>query len=566
MKKVIDKIWKYCLVGLTLFVLGVFVGHQIGSQNKEESLQSGVYKAMASSPYIYNFATMFNATMSDATMFNATMFNATSSNATNSNYVQTYNLLILNNFVLLDHEAKVGEKINLTLETSGACLTGATVFIKSNDGDLRFSVPVKYTSGFPQIEIPSNIPKGHYHVEKILAFGENNDKSTFSVTFRGEYVTKETFYVENDESNITLEKIAFKESQGSIGEKVGLEINTSATAKSIKLFFTGSDGATMDLSVKSIENDSYILIPSKVTKGTYKLNKVLITAEDGIKEYSTTSTDLSKKLEEISIEIIENTKPTYVYTNNSLSEKDEKDDTSLLNEIYAAPEDTEIIIDAESNSLINESVFNTVKGTNKKIVISYEDSQIVFNGKDIKSPKSIDASIKVKSASEDSNIKKIVNKGIVVSFSNNGDLPGKANIRIRANELLNNVLGNNTIYLYLYNEDENKFAEIDSKVVKSADGYYEFTIDHNSDYLLVPSKLDSKYITESGNVVSFQRGDRTNLVLIICGIVLVIGVAVTIFIINKKTTPAFEPFVEEKPVKEEKEHKEKKEEKESKKE
>ena len=198
--------------------------------------------------------------------------------------------------------------------------------------------------------------------------------------------------------------------------------------------------------------------------------------------------------------------------------------------------------------MIDEKVFNTIKGTNKKLVIGYEDNQIIFNGEDIETPKSIDASIEVRDLSENSIISKVVSDGVIISFSDNGNLPGKANIRIKSNKLLDNVIGDKKAYIYKYNEVTNDFTEIDSNVTLTEEGYYEFTINHNSDYVLVTKKIDKKYLSESEKIVSFQRGDRTNIALIVFGILLIIGVSIAIFFLknNSKSTVVKEEEIDKK--------------------
>lgn len=543
MSKKLGKILQYVFGGIAIFLFGLLIGRQINCA-KNESLQEGVYKAsskaaLANAMFFDTgyFATMYNATNPNlffpfASNFNATNYNATNPNATNGNYRQTYNLLMLNNFVLLDHTANVGDKVNLTLNTDGACLIGATLVIKKDDLSYNFSAPVKSVNGFPYIIIPYDVPSGSYYVDKILSTGRNYDYSTFTITHSGDYITKEKLQINNKESSIILNTISLKQQVGNIGEQVDLQISTSEPSKTIKLLFTSISGSAFEVFVKSISSNPYFLIPSTVTVGDYKLTRVSLTTKDGIKEYLSDSVDVSKKLQEdILLRVNKGTATSYVYDNANITSDANNE---ILHIIYVAPENIDITINAESDSLIGEAIFNTIKGTNKNIVINFEDNQIIFNGTDIETPKSIDASIRVSSVEDYNNIKKIINNGVVVSFADNGDLPGKANVRIKSSDLLNNILGNKKIYLYLYNEEDNNFTEIDSEVTKS-DDFYEFSINHNSDYLLVTEKIDKKYIAESGNVVSFQRGDRTNLVLIICGTVLVIATILTVIVVNKNT-------------------------------
>ena len=133
------------------------------------------------------------------------------------------------------------------------------------------------------------------------------------------------------------------------------------------------------------------------------------------------------------------------------------------------------------------------------------------------------------------NISKLVSKGILVNFPDNGNLPGKALIRVKATDEVMQIL-NNKVYVYVYNNSSNNFSVIDTNVKKSSDNYYEFTITHNSDYIIVNEKLESKLVVSksSENVVNFQKGNKTLLMLIAIGGAIIIAAVIVIIVLKKK--------------------------------
>ena len=141
----------------------------------------------------------------------------------------------------------------------------------------------------------------------------------------------------------------------------------------------------------------------------------------------------------------------------------------------------------------------------------------------------------VDNVSSNEDISKLVSNGVVVNFPDNGNLPGKALIRVKATDEVDNILNDN-VYVYIYNESSNNFCVIDTSVKKSSDGYYEFTITHNSDYLITNNKLDSKLVVAQSddNVVSFQKGNGIYLLLIAVGVAVIIAVVVVIVVLKKK--------------------------------
>ena len=130
-------------------------------------------------------------------------------------------------------------------------------------------------------------------------------------------------------------------------------------------------------------------------------------------------------------------KETVTYRNDELTSK-------LIAEITESENIKTIIINADDSPKISSDIFKAIQNTYKQLVITYKDNEFVFNGRNIKNPKDIDASISVNSIQTDIDISKIVkSNGIVVSFEPNGELPGVAKVRIKSTDTLKkNIDGN----------------------------------------------------------------------------------------------------------------------------
>ena len=78
-------------------------------------------------------------------------------------------------------------------------------------------------------------------------------------------------------------------------------------------------------------------------------------------------------------------------------------------------------------------------------------------------------SMVITSIDSESDIGKLVDDGVVISFADNGYLPGDALVRIKATDTVNSVLNGKKAHVYLYNEDEDNFYEVATNVKKTKD-------------------------------------------------------------------------------------------------
>ncbi len=193
-----------------------------------------------------------------------------------------------------------------------------------------------------------------------------------------------------------------------------------------------------------------------------------------------------------------------------------------------------IVVNANSNTIIDEELFETIEGEYRDLVINYRDNQIIFNGLDIVEPKSFDVSMSIDKVSNYKDINKIVPNGYVFKLLDNGELPGEAYVRIKSTNAMDKDL-NDLVYLYEYDRSSNTLQLAGYQVGREY-GYYAFTIYNNSEYVIVNEELDSKIINgkKDEKVVSFQKGNGTLLILIGLGAVAIIAAVVVIVVLKMK--------------------------------
>ena len=509
-----NKVLKYILSGIFIFVFGIFIGYQLDN-NGIKSIQG----------YLLNSLT--NATDSNATDSNATDANATNSNAECFDCANASDdVIYLSDFYLKDTEVKSGDRLNLVVDTCGATIREIVVTFKDYSNDNIFNARVKAINTDPYIEVPYNIFSGEYTVNDVLLIANNSDGTTFSKHYSYDSEDDEyywDFYYETVTITVPENKVHLintfniKSTNAMAGDKIYIDYSLYGSEKLKNLYLTFEEINSHDsfsTTVNSLDSSPYFYIPSNVKKGNYVLSEILaLSAHNSIYE------DIDKFSYSINVNGV---------NSNSLYYNLQDLDSKTISELYK--NDTDIIV---NEGIIKKDVFNAIKGKNKNLIIESNNNQMVFNGKDIKNAKEIDAEFESTNVKDFPNIENHVKNGVVLNFVNNGDLPGKATIRIKSTDTISSILENKKIYVYYYNEDSDNFCIIDSNIKLTKDGYYEFEITHNSNYLLVNYKLDSSLVVDN-NVVTFQKSKLINIALILGGFLLAVIVIVVIIIIQKK--------------------------------
>ena len=209
---------------------------------------------------------------------------------------------------------------------------------------------------------------------------------------------------------------------------------------------------------------------------------------------------------------------------------------TIISSIIAGDGDVTIKVDGTKN--ISKSLFDALKGSSRTLTIKTGENEIIFKGRDIKEAKNIDASISISLVENNAAIKELTENGIVITFPNNGELPGNATIRIKVtNDIKSKLDLSKKLFIYFYNEN-NKKLEKENVTVKYEKDYIEFVIDHNSEFVLIDEEIAAKEsesttkTTEDSELVKEATSSNNNENTIIGDLIrLLVTITIVFFII-----------------------------------
>lgn len=159
----------------------------------------------------------------------------------------------------------------------------------------------------------------------------------------------------------------------------------------------------------------------------------------------------------------------------------------------------EVIVNSRNGYTIPASAFSAIKGNNKYLIINDGGVQWVFYGKNIlHEDKSINTETVVSSVSgADFGVTDNV---VQVVFADNGELPGKAQIRLKSDYLYNKAGVKGTIYVYCKTKDSLELETASSELVMDGtDKWCYFDLSHNSTFILASEKLAEKTTNTANN-------------------------------------------------------------------
>ena len=568
-----NKVFQKVIAVLLIFVVGLIAGYEM-HKNGISYLQGYSYNLGD----VYESASESNASSSNASNSNASSSNASSSNASSSNAsssnVEWLPEVSLISFKLDKSSVKPGDTLTADIDYEGFW-ENALILFKNKSTRITFSTSI--LSNNRKFKVPSNLMDGTYEVTQILFIGSRTQYRKYTKlysktdTVNSVYFNfKTTLEVKtpvtpsndnnggNDNTNDTpktqeivpIKITSFKLEKNKVtsDEQVYITYETNKAVNNIKLEFTSSSKEKMTVYVHSLKDKPYFDIPTTAKVGKYTLTSAVFTADDITTAFSNTKNvkDHTYYDFKTTLEITEPKKPVeekiYNYNNEDMNAK-------LISELYDAPDNSSVTINAHNSPIVNKDVFGAIKGTNKQLVIDYNDNQFIFNGKDITdTSKYIDASVNVGKTNEDDDIKELVKDSIVIYFGDNGKLPGKAKVRIKVTDELRQLIDGKTAYLYCYNDESKNFTYIETDVKETSDGYYEFEVNHNSKYILVNSRLSSSLLAKessTGNTISdvtrFLKDNTVYLILIIVAVLIIILVAVFLLIQKKNKKKELQP-------------------------
>lgn len=228
-----------------------------------------------------------------------------------------------------------------------------------------------------------------------------------------------------------------------------------------------------------------------------------------------------------------------IYTTPVVEVKPIANETSkVVDAIKTAADKSTTLVDITSNTVVSKEVFSAIAGKDKTITFQKDGVTWTFNGLDIKPEliKDIDLSLKTVSAElkakEAAKAKAIVGKEVAIasfSFTYEGKLPGKAEIKI----FIGKDWANRTVNVLRYFADKNTYEVAQKDVAVDANGYIVFTTDHCSDYFVIDNTaISSDKLPQTGSTVDFT------MVVDFGALIAALGAAVVIYDRKKKKVNA----------------------------
>jgi hypothetical protein len=225
--------------------------------------------------------------------------------------------------------------------------------------------------------------------------------------------------------------------------------------------------------------------------GTYKLAYAVVYDIVGNAQlYTTTPNGNILQVPNYSFTVINNS--TYDLIGNT-------NNSNLAYEIEALGDGAVIGIDFSNNPQLSEAVFDAIQGEDKTLILMGGGVEWIFNGLDItEETKNINLSVDIKPINQYYNsnandLKDLTDNqpAVVLSFADNGQLPGKAKIRVKADYEFQRYLGSTDLFVYYYNNLTGQLEEVKANVDVTNDGFVEFEITHNSTFVLTSEIVDS---------------------------------------------------------------------------
>lgn len=307
----------------------------------------------------------------------------------------------------------------------------------------------------------------------------------------------------------------------------GCATSSNATSSNAQGCATSSDATSSNAQGCATSSDAK-------SDNTQVTETIKVTNTQTETKQETSTPQPKKEPEEVKTEINKTAETDLTYNNSEITPE-------ILEKISNNTELQNITINLDENVNISREVFKAIKEKNIKLTINTGENQIIFDGNNIEITKDINAEISYNLVNKDLLLKEIVQEGVVINFANNGELPGTALIRIKATEELKQALDMDTILVYYYNEETKELTQMTDDAIYNEDGYIEFSINHNSKYLLVNKLIEEKeysVTTTNGDVkekdkVSFLESHKMYVIIIGVSILAII-VVVVILIVDKK--------------------------------
>ncbi|WP_139905308.1 endo-1,4-beta-xylanase [Clostridium thermarum] len=188
----------------------------------------------------------------------------------------------------------------------------------------------------------------------------------------------------------------------------------------------------------------------------------------------------------------------------------------VVSSIASVSNNGTVVVNVTDNKSIAKEIFNALKDTDKTVIFKLDGIEWSFTGRDITdATKTIDLSVNIApiasstTANKSQIAEKVNNEDVmVISFADNGYLPGKAKVKVKLD--CNWLENKNKVDLsvYYYNPATKDLQTIASGLKVDAEGCVQFDITHNCDYIITDRDLAKTPVPQAPSVVRMGGADR----------------------------------------------------------
>ena len=165
----------------------------------------------------------------------------------------------------------------------------------------------------------------------------------------------------------------------------------------------------------------------------------------------------------------------------------------LVSRIKALKDGETAKIHVTSPYIARKELFDAIKGKNRTLVFYRDNYQWIFKGKNINQTKDVYLNIDFEVIDGKEYGGK--NKMLEINFAPNGDLPGRANVRIKADFSYSMFKLDDSIYIYYNNKKKNQLEQentSNAQLLDDTDRWLTFDVTHNSQFVASKEKLAGK--------------------------------------------------------------------------
>ena len=360
-----------------------------------------------------------------------------------------------------------------------------------------------YTAVMGSYEVKCTAVSGYSLPESCYVFftGENCELTGFKTVKEKqpeETTTEET--TSKEEVTSTEEETTTKKVEETTTKKEeATSTEEETTTKKVEETTTKKEEATSkeeETTTKKVEETT--------TKKEEATSKEEETTTKKVEETTTKKEEATSKEDETSTKKVEEESTSKKEDKVNKSEPDKVSDskivdsekvlTTAVDKMKSTILKTIEVVSDKAQTLTKE-VFDTIQkeGKNLTVGVTDEDNKLqyswTFSNRTLAdTDMNIDLGIKFDTEKKEE-IKKLTGRedAMYLSFAHHGELPGPATIKSYVGD---NYQNGEKIYLYYFDEEQNKILMIGNTALEVKDGYVEYTITHCSTYFFMEEKLD----------------------------------------------------------------------------